>query len=70
MKIIMTFFTNNGKKVLIKPYYDTHFGQINHQWAYDKKEKTWAPFEPRLTRIELSVENLTKYFDQFQPSSS
>jgi hypothetical protein len=66
MEIVLTFFTNKGNKVLISPYKDTLFGHINHQWSYDRKDKEWTSFTPRLSRIELTIENLNKYFDKLE----
>ena len=66
MKTVLTFFTNKGNKVLISSYKDTLFGHINHQWSYDRKDKEWIPFNPRLSRIELTIENLDEYFNKLE----
>ena len=66
MEIVLTFFTNKGNKVLIAPHHDTLFGHINHQWSYDRKDKEWTPFNPRLSRIDLTIENLNRYFDKLE----
>ena len=66
MEIILTFFTSKGNKVIVKQLKDTHFGHINHQWSYDKKERVWTPFCPRLSRYELTIENLNRYFDKVE----
>jgi len=66
METILTFFTSKGNKVIISQLKDTHFGHINHQWSYDKKEKVWTPFYPRLSRNELTIENLTRYFNEVE----
>ena len=61
--IKLVFFTRTGKKILIAPDIDTHFGAINHKWKLDEKGSEWTSFEPRLSLYEITLDKLTEYFE-------